>query len=498
MVFSEFIFALIRRFAGRRTRNEKQQTMKNEKHLPRLIYQALPALLILLTVYTIVTPESASAQINPPLPPPGIEVTTQNDFGEKFRAGRDLIDRQEWARATGQFREAIEKNPDHKLVDAALYWLAFCYKKQKKFEEAVVVLDRLLNEFPDSSWTGDARVMKTEIAPALNGLYDLRNNNLNKNPKIAQGLSSDLEEQVIAENVKNSSQNLSLEEKLALTEQRLPLERADEIKLAAFQSLLVADPRRAVETMGEVFKPEAKARETLKREILRVWRKPRLFASNALTENIAKTIGVKEFVSLLRETLVKSFQNEKNLKIRIEIIYTLASLADAQSLAYLKQLYATENDRDIKKDIINSFGSSASVFSPFSSADIVRKQKGEPDAALEQTRKIQLDFLLEIVRAEKDDELRRLAFSNLRHFKNWSASAQAVEVMTRLYDAETDEEFKLVLFRIFAESKQPAATRKLLDIAKNDKSDKLRLEAIYSLRTSKDPEVLKFLEDLIK
>ena len=468
--------------------------MKNDKHLYQSIYKSLPALLILLTIYTALIPGTTRAQ-NPP--PPGIEATTQNNFEEKLRAGRDLIDRQEWARATEQFREAIEKNPDHKSADAALYWLAFCYKKQKKIEEADAALDRLLKEFPGSQWTGDAQVMKTEIAPVLGRLYDSRNNKPKKNPKAAQGqFSSDLQAQIINENVNISGQNLSLEEKLALTD-RLPLERADEIKLAAFQSLLIADPRRAVETMGEVLKPDSKARESLKREILRVWRKPRLFASNALTDNITKTIGDKEFVSLLRETLVKSFQNEMNLKIRIEIIYTLASLADEQALGYLKQLYATENDRDIKKDIINSFGSSSSVFYPFSS-DVAQKQKAEPDIGREQNRKIQLDFLLEIVRAEKDLELRRLAFSNLRHFKNWSRGVQAVEVMTRLYDAETDEDFKLALIRAFAESKQPAATRKLLDIAKNDKSDKQRLEAIYSLRTSKDPEVLKFLEDLIK
>lgn len=471
--------------------------MKNERHLFKSIYKTLPALLILLTIYTAVMPENASAQILPP-PPPGVEVTTRNDFGGRFRAGRDLIDRQEWARATEHFREAIEKNPDHKLAGAALYWLAFCYKKQKKFEEADAALNRLLKEFPASPWTGDAQVMKTEIAPALGRLYESRQNNPKINPKLTQAqVSADLQEQVINGSANNSGRNLTLQEKLALTE-RLPLERVDEIKLAAFQSLLVADPRRAVETMGEILKPDSTARESLKREILRVWRKPRLFASNALTGNIAKTVGGwKEFVSLLRETLVKGFQNEKNLKIRLEIIYTLASLADEQSFDYLKQLYRAESDRDIKKDIINSFGNSGSAFSPFSS-DINQKQKAEPDGASEQARKIRLDFLLEIVRVEKDSELRRLAFSNLRHFKNWSAGAQAVEVMTRLYDAETEEEFKLTLLRTFAESRQPAATRKLLDIAKNDKSDKLRLEAIYSLRTSKDPEVLKFLEDLIK
>jgi tetratricopeptide (TPR) repeat protein len=467
--------------------------MKNEKHLYQSIYQTLPAFLILLTIYTAVMPETARAQ-NPQ--PPGIEVTTQNNFGEKFRAGRDLIDRQEWARATEQFREAVKKYPDHKLADAALYWLAFCYKKQKKFEEADVALNRLLKEFPASSWTGDARVMKTEIAPAISRLYVSDSVNSNIKSKIAQGqFSSDLQSQVITETVNNSGQNMSLADKPALTE-RVPIARADEIKLAAFQSLLYADPKRAIETMGEVLKPDSKASESLKREILRVWRNPRLFASQTLTDNIAKT-GGKEFVSVLRETLVKSFQNEKNVKIRIEIIYSLASLADGQSLDYLKQIYATENDRDIKKDIINSLGASANVFSKLNS-DAVPSQESGFNLSREQKRKMEIEILMEIVRVEKDIELRRLAFSNLRRFQNWSASEQAVEVMTRLYDAETDEEFKIFVVRAFAETKQKAATAKLFDIARNDKSDKLRLEAIYSLRTSKDPEVIKFLENLIR
>jgi len=289
---------------------------------------------------------------------------------------------------------------------------------------------------------------------------------------------------------------MSAADKLAMTD-RLPLDRADEIKLAAFQSLLAADPKRAIETMGEVLTPDSKASETLKREILRVWRNPRLFASNALVSNIDKNIGGKEFVSLLRETLIKGFQNEKNLKIRIEIIYTLASLADAQSLDYLKRLYATENDRDIKKDIINSLGTSAGDPSKFSSDTIQRQETGF-NISREQKRKIQIEILLQIVRDEKDTELRRLAFANLRRFQSWATSEQAFDVMTRIYDSATDEEFKVTIVRAFAESKQSQATKKLIDIARNDKSDKLRLEAIYLLRDNKDPGVIKVLEELIK
>lgn len=461
------------------------------RHLYQSIYKKLPALLILFLIYTAVMPDTASAQNSPVAKN---EAENQDFFGERFREGRDLIDEQEWGRAAEKFREVVEKYPDHKLADAALYWLAFCYKKQKQYKEADFALARLLEKFPDSAWTGDAQVMKTEIAPLVGRLGVLGN----ANAGVAQGqFSSDLQADIVKGTVNGAVQNPSLAEKLAMSD-RLPLDRADEIKLAAFQSLLNADPKRAVETMGEVLTPDSKASETLKREILRVWRNPRLFASNPLTSNIAKnTGGGKEFVALLRETLVKGFQNEKNLKIRIEIIYTLASLSDRQSLESLKRFYAAETDRDIKKDIINSFGISATEFSKFDSDSFPGQQTGF-NISREQKRNMQIEILLEIVRSEKDIELRRLAFSNLRRFQGWAASGQAVETMTRLYDDESDEEFKISLIRAFAESKEAAAAKKLLEIARNEKSGKVKLEAIYALRTSTDPDVLKFLENLIK
>ncbi|HEX8246746.1 MAG TPA: HEAT repeat domain-containing protein [Pyrinomonadaceae bacterium] len=460
--------------------------MKNDNHPYQSIYKTLTALLILLTIYTAVTPEIVSAQTK-------VEAVSQDFFSEKVREGRDLIDQREWARAADIFREAVEKSPDHKSADAALYWLAFCYKKQKKFKEAFAALDRLLVKFPASLWAGDAQVMKMEIAPHDGERY---NSNIGAiNSKVPPGkFSSELQSKVISETTSKSGQNMTIKDKPGLGE-RLPLDRADEIKLAAFQSLLTADPQRAIETMGEVLKPDSQASETLKQEILRVWRNPRLFASQALTSSITQSIGVKEFAALLRETLVKSFQNETNSKIRKEIIYVLAALADSPSNDYLKKLYAAENDREIKKAIINAFSSSANIFYAFNTVQI---QKAELGALREQTRKIQFDILLEIVRTEKDIELRRLTLSHLLRFQSWATSEQAIEIMASLYDVESDEEFKLFVIRALAESRQNRATGKLLQIAKNDKSDKLRLEAIYSLRTSKDPEVLKFLEDLIK
>lgn len=460
------------------------------KHLYKSFYKTVPALLILFFIHTAVIPENLRAQTSSQSKTAD---GNQEFFGERYREGRDLLDRQEWAQGAEKFRAALEKSPDHKLADAALYWLAFCYKKQYKYQAADAALDRLLEKFPASSWTGDARVMKLEIAPLIGRLGVLGNASITSN--VAQGqFSSDLQANIVKGTVNGAAQNSALTGKLEMNAP-LPLDRADEIKIAAFQSLLAADPKRAVETMGEILKSDSTASENLKLSILRVWRNPRLFASQALTARVVQNPGAKEFVRLLRETLAKGFQNEKNLKVRIEIIYRLASFGDAESLDYLQRFYAAENDPDIKRDIINSLGVAESIFYEFKPA---QSQSADVYSAGEELKKAKFDFLLEIVRSERDADLKRHALDALPRFQNRPLDAPTLDSLARLYDSEPDEAFKISLVRFFANAGQAAAIRKLMDIARNDKSDKLRLEAIYVLRTSKDPEVLKFLENLIK
>ncbi|HXG85680.1 MAG TPA: HEAT repeat domain-containing protein [Pyrinomonadaceae bacterium] len=414
-------------------------------------------------------------------------------FDKTFREGRDLIDKEEWAKAAEKFTEVIGKYPNDKSTDAALYWLAFCHKKQKQFKETDATLDRLLKEFPASSWANDARVMKMEIGFPLGKIYSASSDGAFSQVFVPGAVSPVYKTNVVNALSAYTKSAERMGEGFTAASQTPPLDREDEIKIAAFQSLLAADPKRAIEVMGDVLTSGSKASETFKREVLRVLRSPRVSGTQSLNFTVVGGVG-RQFLPLLRETLVNSFQKESNIKIRKEIIYALANINDDQSADYLARLYASENDKEIKKAIINSFGSQNGVFYQFGNASAAF---GAASSGGVSKRKIEFDKLLEIIRAEKDGELRRLAFSKLRRFGS-SANERVLEDFVKLYDAETDEEFKVIIIRAFADIRQNQATTKLLDIARNDKSDKLKLEAIYALRTSKNPEALKFLEDLIK
>ena len=170
---------------------------------------------------------------------------------------------------------------------------------------------------------------------------------------------------------------------------RAPLDRADEIKIAAFRSLLAADPRRAIEATGEILKPDSKASETLKLEILRVLRSPRMPRAEAPSLSANKTTAdVKEFAPLLRDTLVKAFEREPNPKIRRKIIYSLMNLGE-QSTDYLKKLYAAAAG-ETKRAIINSFGNSAIGFYYFNNP---ASYFNNSDQNAAQNRKTEANFL---------------------------------------------------------------------------------------------------------
>ncbi len=335
------------------------------------------------------------------------------------------------------------------------------------------MLDRLTSEFSDSSWADDARVMKMEIMPSLagfgtNGVSKIYSPSLS----LKTGVTS----------IAAAPEYWATIGELFPTNSKIPLEREDEIKLAAFQSLLAADTKRAIEILGDIIKPDSKTSESLKRYALRALR-------NSYRTN-------PQLTQQLRETLVDNLQKQQNSKIGTEIIYTLGSINDEQSISYLAKLYASENNAETKKAIINIFGSnSQSYFYTFNtdSTGFMNSSSNSNSA-----RKMELDSLLEIIRSEKNTELRQLAFSKMLRFGNLTANPQFVSTISQLYDAETDEDFKLSIIRTLREIKQNQASKKLLDIAKTEKSDKLKLEAIRSLRTSRDPEVLKFLEQLIK
>src|SRR5262245_41287659 len=135
----------------------------------------------------------------------------------------------------------------------------------------------------------------------------------------------------------------------------------------------------------------------------------------------------------------------ENLEVRREAVEAIAGSRNAEAVTTLKQLYAAISNRELKREIIETFADCAD-------------------------RKAAIDFLLEVARSDTDRHAREQAFSTLGDMND----DQAMDALMRLYDAERNEEVKAVMLSALGDSNNSRAVNKLMEVAKSGPSIKLR------------------------
>ena len=152
---------------------------------------------------------------------------------------------------------------------------------------------------------------------------------------------------------------------------------------------------------------------------------------------------------------------------REQAIFWLGNRRDAQSTEFLKGLYGRLTDKDLKDRVIFS----------------IANQRGPGSG----------EWLINIAMNERESiEVRKQALF-------WAGNQRAASLtdITSLYDKVSDREMKEQVIFVLSQNKAEAAVDKLMDIARRDSDKELRSKAIFWLGQSRDPRVLKFLEELI-
>jgi HEAT repeat protein len=102
-------------------------------------------------------------------------------------------------------------------------------------------------------------------------------------------------------------------------------------------------------------------------------------------------------------------------------------------------------------------------------------------------------WLASIVRDQNQElRYRSAALGRLRR------SDVALEELTRLYDTLSERELRGELIRILGQRSEPAATDKLIDIAKTGTDPVIRRAAISALSKKDDPRTTKLLLELVE
>ena len=224
----------------------------------------------------------------------------------------------------------------------------------------------------------------------------------------------------------------------------------------------------------------------------------------------------------------------KSPLIRRDAIYYLGERKDDASIDRLISIYDNDPDPEIKKHAIYAMSRSSNPKARQKVMDVARSSSNE-EARVQALQWLDdradesfIDELVKMYQSDKSAKVRKqivyslsqIASSGAHYYAPAVAAAgqsvnvtewrtldstarnqsreKAAKALMQLYDAETDEAMKSQFLFAFSQSRSKDAIQKLIQVAKSDSSMTIRRKAVSYLGQSRDPEAVKFLEDLLK
>jgi tetratricopeptide (TPR) repeat protein len=481
--------------------------------------------------------------------------TQRGDANTVFRSARDLITDGEWAKAQDKFNEYVNSFPNEKNIDAALYWLAYAQQRLARYDQCRVTIERLLEKYPTSTWKNDARTLLAQI-PVYAQNYAATiaaSDELMAKLKV-DGAALPKGAYVIeptGQLAPVAMADAAVVPGVATTvwAPEASGNSADdddpcEFKIVVLQALFQTDLQRGIMAATEWLKPgstqtvrcKGAALTLLGRNggksatpvILGVARsepdlKLRARAISALGATNDDTV-----VDALRDFALNSPENDiveaslyalsrhtgeraiavlsdiaisgKTTPQRRMAISSIASRPGEPAVDALLRIYDADQTIEIRRAVISGFGNrkseraGAKLFDIARSSDTIELRKAAISAISRRGGDKAIEFLLSLYDTEKNEELKDQIMSALGYGSN-------VYVSTPVAVGQGSQNGQGIGIGVGGSSRMndQRVTRKLIEIARDQKAPmERRKRAIGWLSRSKDPEVLKFLEELLK
>jgi HEAT repeat protein len=445
-----------------------------------------------------------------------------------FAEGRDFLDNNEWAKAAERFRSFIEGYPNDKDVDAAYYWLAYTLNKQGRRQEAKGWLDRLFREFPKSGWRDEARALAVELGDpqaVKRGIEDKENDEIklialqslfDNNPEramqyVSEMLKSPNTSQQMRESVVSllgshgGRQAVPILLQLARTDPspRVRLtaihrlgEEGGEAVLGDLMSIYQSDrdvqvKQQVLHALSEMEGAQARARLV---EVARNPSEPQQLRLSAI-----HWLGERDDSAFA--DLSQIYDSDRSQQVRAQILHSFSEMRDPRASQKLVEVARTSDDVQLRASAIHLLGERGTDAVV---DELVRIY--EADQPTQIKMQILHSFsemenararakLMEVARGGSDMQLRSAA---IRWLIDEGDTPQTVDLLVGLYDSEKNDQVRSSILHSLSESRQKGALRKLMDVARRDPSIEMRKMAIHWIGESKDPEALRFLEEILK
>lgn len=477
----------------------------------------------------------------------------RNDATTVFRSARDLITDGNWLKAQEKFDEYVSSFPNEKNIDAALYWLAYAEHKLFKYEKCRSTIDKLLQKYPNSSWKDDARVLLAQVPGASAAAYADLVSTVRTQAVTVPAIEQPL---VYTPTITMPPMNMISGAAVAQIDGVArpgvigfgPAESASvddndpcEFKIVVLQALFQTDVQRGIMAATDWLKPGS--------------------TQTVRCKSAALTLLGRNGGKAITPVILGVARNESDLKLRARAISALGATNDDTVVDALRDFAMSSQENDIVEASLYALSKhtgdrAITVLSEFATNNSrmiaqrkvaissISARSGEPavdalfriydnDQNLEIRKAVISGFanrkseragskLFEIARGSDNVELRKAAISAISR----RGGDKAVEFLLNLYDTEKNEELKDQIVNslgygsgIFAAGTPLAIAagqgigyttsgsrmedqrviRKMIEIARSPQAPMdRRKRAIGWLSRSKDPEVLKFLEELLK
>jgi HEAT repeat protein len=384
-----------------------------------------------------------------------------------FTQGRSFVDAQQWEQAASTFNRFVAQYPKDKNVDAALYWLAYAHNKQGDPQAAESTLVRLLQNYPRSQWAKDANAMRLEVLAKLG-----------RPVTVVDEANPDDELRIIALKTLCENDRLGCS---ARVNEVLRTNKSARVKEAAIILLGRYGGTEAVPSLIQMSRTEADEKLRMRAisalgstnderalDVLREIAMGPTYADQSPTDSAIHALASHEnarAVAVLGEVATRG----QNLRARTHAIELLSRRRGENVVDEMLRLYDAVPEVQVKKYVVAGFAN-----------------RKDPRA---------LNKLIEIARSASDVQLRAQAIRSIPN----RGDEQDLDVLLSLYDSERDNDLKNHLLSAIGQYQNQRAFQKLEQVVRNSAEPlERRKSAIGYLSRSKDPGVMKFLEDLLK
>ncbi|HET7374654.1 MAG TPA: HEAT repeat domain-containing protein [Gemmatimonadaceae bacterium] len=419
-----------------------------------------------------------------------------------YKAARDALIRGDYGRAARQFNEIVQKYPKSAYFSNAQYYEALARYKvgtTDDLRQAARILEPLAK----------TTVVSSNAPRAVTFAYSDRRRSADEseiaalyarvNGALAQRGDADAARKITATATQAGSTSCDQEEMQVRTEAlnalsqmdpasatpilRRVIDRKDECSSSLRRSAVFMLGRRADADATSILIGVAKTDPNANVRIDAINFLPRMPGDAPLTalEDILRTDQDERIQrAAVRALMASDNQKAKSsmrslidrkdapINLRIEAISSLSGdRATTEDAAYLRSLYTrAENDR-LKDAIIGA---------------VSRMGGAEND-----------QWVLGIVRnPNESSSLRSAALSRFSR-----SSTVSIADLAKLYDSADSYDLRSRVVNILGNRKEPEATDKLIDIAKNSTVPDLRKEAINALARKNDPRTTQLLLDIV-